>query len=129
MLSSFTGDIHYVPITKTSPANKYWGVDQVLTYGKTTTILKGNAGIMDTGSTLLLIATDAFHAYQKATGATVDRQVLYGSPPANLAHRVTLAAQACSRLPKRSLRSYKVCSSRLAMSACLASVFIHSANI
>jgi len=73
MLSSFTGDIHYVPITKTSPANKYWGIDQVLTYGKTTTILKGNAGIMDTGTTLLLIATDAFHAYQKATGATEDK--------------------------------------------------------
>ena len=51
-----TGEVDYVPITETSPANKYWGIDQTLTYGDGTTLLN-SAGIVDTGTTLLLIAT------------------------------------------------------------------------
>ncbi|KAJ6611444.1 acid protease [Mycena sp. CBHHK59/15] len=70
--SKFTGDISYVPITQTSPASKYWGIDQTVTYGTDTTILSLTAGIVDTGTTLLLLATDAFQAYQQATGATAD---------------------------------------------------------
>jgi hypothetical protein len=69
--TKFTGEITYVPITHTSPANKYWGIDQTITYGSET-ILPDTAGIVDTGTTLLMIATDAFQAYQKATGATAD---------------------------------------------------------
>jgi len=70
--SKYTGSITYVPITKTSPANKYWGIDQSITYGNSTTILKATAGIVDTGTTLLLLATDAFQEYQNATGAALD---------------------------------------------------------
>jgi len=70
--SKFTGNIEYVPITTVSPANKYWGINQSITYGNNTTILNPTAGIVDTGTTLLLIATDAFQAYQQATGATLD---------------------------------------------------------
>jgi len=71
--SKYTGEIAYVPITSTSPASNYWGIDQTLTYGTTSTpLLKGSSGIVDTGTTLLMIATDAFQAYQKATGATLD---------------------------------------------------------
>lgn len=62
----------FVPITSTSPASQYWGIDQELSYGQDTTLLSGSAGIVDTGTTLLLIATDAFQAYQKATGAKLD---------------------------------------------------------
>jgi hypothetical protein len=65
------GDIAYVPVTSTEPATHYWGIDQTISYGETT-ILDGKAGIVDTGSTLVLVATDAFEAYQKATGATPD---------------------------------------------------------
>lgn len=36
-----------------------------------------SSGIVDTGTTLLLLATDAFKAYQKATGATLDRWVIF----------------------------------------------------
>lgn len=36
------------------------------------TILPTTAGIVDTGTTLLLLATDAFDAYTAATGATPD---------------------------------------------------------
>ncbi|TRM61498.1 acid protease [Schizophyllum amplum] len=68
----FTGEITYTPITSTSPASNYWGIDQTVTYGESTTLMSNLAGIVDTGTTLLLIATDAFQAYQKATGATMD---------------------------------------------------------
>ncbi|KAL7280027.1 hypothetical protein ACG7TL_006441 [Trametes sanguinea] len=67
-----TSDVTFVPITSTQPASLYWGIDQQVTYGDDTTLLTGNAGIVDTGTTLLLLATDAFQAYQKATGATLD---------------------------------------------------------
>lgn len=69
----FTGSINYVPITKTSPASNYWGIDQSLTYGNDTPLLDMSSGIVDTGTTLLLIATDAFQAYQEATGAVLDK--------------------------------------------------------
>ncbi|KAI0786915.1 aspartic proteinase [Abortiporus biennis] len=71
--SKFTGDITFVPITSTSPASEFVGLDQSITYGSANTpILATTAGIMDTGTTLLMIATDAFQAYQTATGAVPD---------------------------------------------------------
>ncbi|KAG2363836.1 aspartic peptidase domain-containing protein [Suillus spraguei] len=70
--SKYTGSINYVPITSTSPASTYWGIDQSISYGQTQ-ILSQTAGIVDTGSTLILIATDAFEKYQSATGGTLDK--------------------------------------------------------
>ena len=67
-----TGDIAYVPITSTSPASGYWGIDQSVSYGGSS-ILSSTAGIVDTGTTLVLLATDAFSAYQQATGGTLDQ--------------------------------------------------------
>jgi Eukaryotic aspartyl protease len=66
------GDVKYVPITGTSPASRYWGVDQSITYGSNgQTILNLTAGIVDTGTTLILIATGSIlsimpqmHCYQ-----------------------------------------------------------------
>ncbi|KAG6845568.1 hypothetical protein H0H87_007247 [Tephrocybe sp. NHM501043] len=69
--SKFTGNITFAPLTTTQPASAYWGVNQTITYGSEE-ILKESAGIVDTGSTLVLIATDAFKAYQSATGAVLD---------------------------------------------------------
>jgi hypothetical protein len=71
--TKITGDITFVPITSTSPASQYWGIDQTVSYGSGTTILNTTAGIVDTGTTLLMIASDAFQAYQQATGATLDQ--------------------------------------------------------
>ena len=71
---SFTGQITYTPITSTAPASNYWGIDQSLSYGQSETLLSGSAGIVDTGTTLLMIATDAFEKYQQATGATMDQE-------------------------------------------------------
>ena len=70
--TKISGEITFVPITKTSPASNYWGIDQDLSYG-TQKLLSGAAGIVDTGTTLLMIATDAFEKYQKATGAKMDQ--------------------------------------------------------
>ncbi|KAK3823850.1 MAG: family A1 protease [Linnemannia elongata] len=71
--SKFTGSITYVPITGTSPASNYWGIDATFTYGSSgKTILSPTAGIVDSGTTRLLLASDAFKEFQSATGATID---------------------------------------------------------
>ncbi|EKM61625.1 uncharacterized protein PHACADRAFT_204793 [Phanerochaete carnosa HHB-10118-sp] len=69
--SKYTGSISYTPLTQTEPACYYWGIDQSITYGSTS-ILSTTAGIVDTGTTLTLIASDALQNYQKATGANLD---------------------------------------------------------
>ncbi|PSR75643.1 hypothetical protein PHLCEN_2v8934 [Hermanssonia centrifuga] len=71
--SKFTGNLLSVPITSTSPASTFVGIDQTITYGTAgTPILASTAGILDTGTTLLLIASDAIAAYEAATGAVLD---------------------------------------------------------
>lgn len=69
--SKITSTVTYVPLTTTSPASYYWGIDQSISYGHST-ILSETAGIVDTGTTLVLIASDAFSTYQTATGAVMD---------------------------------------------------------
>ncbi|KZV69141.1 acid protease [Peniophora sp. CONT] len=70
--TKFNGNITYAPITATTPSSEFWGIDQSVSYGNQT-ILNLTAGIVDTGTTLVLIATDAFDAYQTATGAVLDQ--------------------------------------------------------
>ncbi|GJE89614.1 aspartic peptidase A1 [Phanerochaete sordida] len=72
--TKYTGDINYVPITTTYPASAYWGIDQTLSYGSQQ-LLSNTAGIVDTGTTLIMIATEAFNAYKSATGAVEDQSV------------------------------------------------------
>ncbi|KAG2354489.1 aspartic peptidase A1 [Suillus spraguei] len=67
-----TNDIIYTPITDTSPSADYWGIDQSITYGGTE-ILEKTAGIIDTGTIYIKIASDAYDKYQAATGATFDK--------------------------------------------------------
>ncbi|KAG1864670.1 aspartic peptidase domain-containing protein [Suillus subalutaceus] len=55
-LTSYTGDIAYTPLTTTYPASYYWGINESIAYGSTT-ILAETAGIVDTGTTLILIAS------------------------------------------------------------------------
>ncbi|RDX48863.1 family A1 protease [Lentinus brumalis] len=69
--NKFTGPLHFVPITTTSPANNYVGIDQEIAYNNQT-ILPRTAGIVDTRTALVLLAEDAYNKYQTATGATVD---------------------------------------------------------
>ncbi|KAJ7182850.1 aspartic peptidase domain-containing protein, partial [Mycena crocata] len=71
--SRFTGTINFTPVTRTAPANEFWGINQSVRYGASTTILASTAGIVDTGTTLLLLASNGFSAYTRATGAVADR--------------------------------------------------------
>ncbi|KAG2354813.1 aspartic proteinase [Suillus spraguei] len=66
------GNIAYTPITATPPSSLYWGINQKITYGQTV-ILGFTAGIVDTGTTLLYLSSDAFERYSAATGATRDQ--------------------------------------------------------
>lgn len=87
--SMFTGPLTTVPITSVSPANEFVGIDQTITYGSWPgrTILSPTAGIVDTGTTLLLLPTDSFAAYQDVTGAVVDsRTGLLSLSPAQFAN-------------------------------------------
>ncbi|KAG6865125.1 hypothetical protein C0991_004966 [Blastosporella zonata] len=68
----FTGSVNYVPMTTIEPADKYWGIDEDLTYGEDIELLRSSAGIVDIGTTFLLIASDAFKVYRRATGAEED---------------------------------------------------------
>ncbi|KAI5119243.1 hypothetical protein M0805_008794 [Coniferiporia weirii] len=72
--SKITEDVLFVPISSSSPANDFWAIDQTITYGSTTgtTVLSSTAGIVDTGTTLLLLSTDAFDTFTSLTGATLD---------------------------------------------------------
>ncbi|KAJ7849378.1 aspartic peptidase A1 [Mycena olivaceomarginata] len=65
----FTGEIAYTPVTSTSPASGYWGHRPG---DGTTSILASTAGIVDTGSTLIHLATDGFNRYKSATGGVLD---------------------------------------------------------
>ncbi|KAF9820011.1 hypothetical protein IEO21_01673 [Rhodonia placenta] len=69
--SKYTGSINYVSLTSTSPASEYWGIDESITYGSET-ILSETAGIVDTGTTLVLIASNAYDKYKKAVDGTED---------------------------------------------------------
>ncbi|EKM61755.1 uncharacterized protein PHACADRAFT_112598 [Phanerochaete carnosa HHB-10118-sp] len=71
--SKFNGSITYVPITSTAPASGYVGIEQSVTYGSSNVpILEFTSGIVDTGTTMLVIASDAFATYQNLTGAVLD---------------------------------------------------------
>ena len=54
--SKITGDVSYVPITSTSQSSEFWGIDQSISYGDTE-ILRKTAGIVDSGTPNILIAT------------------------------------------------------------------------
>ncbi|KAJ7751197.1 aspartic peptidase domain-containing protein [Mycena maculata] len=69
--TKFTGSVAFTPVTSTSPAGDYWGINQSISYNGAT-ILTSTAGIVDTGTTLIYIASNAFDLYQTATGATAD---------------------------------------------------------
>ncbi|KAG9314123.1 aspartic peptidase domain-containing protein [Chiua virens] len=69
--TKYTGALTYTPLTTTAPASYYWGINESVTYG-TTTILSETAGIVDTGTTLILLSTNGYNAYVRATGATYD---------------------------------------------------------
>ncbi|KAI8065613.1 aspartic proteinase [Gongronella butleri] len=62
--TKYTGAITYTPITSTSPANEYWGIDiSTITYGSTTVQSSSLPGIVDTGTTLIYLETSVYTAF------------------------------------------------------------------
>lgn len=60
----YTGPLTYASITKSSPANEYYGIDQSITYGKTE-IASMTAGIVDSGTTMILLASGTPTAHRQ----------------------------------------------------------------
>ncbi|KAJ3556141.1 hypothetical protein NM688_g2188 [Phlebia brevispora] len=69
--TKYIPQITYTPTTTTSPASQYWGIDQAIFYNGEI-ISNTTAGIVDTGTTFLWLASDAYARYQNATGALFD---------------------------------------------------------
>ena len=70
--SKHTGKLTYTPITKTDPATDYWGIDQSIQYGSST-ILKLTAGIVDSGSTMILLATGMCPCESNTAWSAIDK--------------------------------------------------------
>lgn len=70
----YTGNITYAPVTKTPPATHFWGINVTnVTYGAHTVIPRSTAGIVDAGTTLVMLADDFFSRYLQAIpGAYLD---------------------------------------------------------
>ncbi|KAF9996750.1 hypothetical protein BGZ80_009387 [Entomortierella chlamydospora] len=71
--TKFTGSITYVPVTTVSPASQYWGIDvSSITYG-TSKVSSTTHGIVDTGTTLILLSDSSVKAlYKNIRGAALD---------------------------------------------------------
>ncbi|KAG2367197.1 aspartic peptidase domain-containing protein [Suillus spraguei] len=69
--TKYRGNTVYTAITEMPPSARYWGIKQRITYGQEK-ILGNSAGIVDTGSNFIFIATDAYEKYEAAAGGTLD---------------------------------------------------------
>ncbi|KAF9202351.1 hypothetical protein BGZ49_007480 [Haplosporangium sp. Z 27] len=71
--TKYTGSITYVPVTTTSPASEYWGIDvSSITYGSSK-VSSTTHGIVDTGTTLILLEDSFVTAlYKNIPGAALD---------------------------------------------------------
>ncbi|KAH9951514.1 acid protease [Amylocystis lapponica] len=72
--SLYIGEIQYVPVTETFPSSAYWGINiTYATLGAKPLIPGSFAGIVDTGTTQILLADDWFQTYiDTLPGAYVD---------------------------------------------------------
>ncbi|KAG2070301.1 acid protease [Suillus decipiens] len=69
--TKYNGNIGYTPVVNVRGSRKFWGIDSGIAYGNRV-ILTSTAGIVDCGTTLILIATDAYERYRRETGAIYD---------------------------------------------------------
>ncbi|CAH7669590.1 aspartic peptidase domain-containing protein [Phakopsora pachyrhizi] len=60
--SRFQGPLQWIKRTDSQPASNYFGVNMTITAGKNT-IMENSAGIVDTGTTLILISQEALQRY------------------------------------------------------------------
>ncbi|KAG2364351.1 aspartic peptidase domain-containing protein [Suillus spraguei] len=88
--TKYVGRVAYTPITAVPPASRFWGINLSITYGSRE-ILGFTAGIVDTGTTFLHIAPDAYIKYKDATGGAYD-------PPTGLLRITTRGYSALQNL-------------------------------
>lgn len=69
--TKYTGEINYTPITTISPSRDFWGFNASFQYDGTN-VLSSTNGIIDTGTSLLYLATEGFNTIQKLTGGVPD---------------------------------------------------------
>ncbi|KAG2362602.1 aspartic peptidase domain-containing protein [Suillus spraguei] len=69
--TKYTDNIVYTAVTTIPIASAYWGINQKITYGSAE-IMETTAGIVDSGSEFIYIASVAFETYRIATGAIHD---------------------------------------------------------
>ena len=84
--TKYTGSITYSALTTTSPASEYWGINvSAIKYG-TTAITSTVAGIVDTGTTLILLSSTAVAKfYKNISGSALDSTTgLYTIPAAQV---------------------------------------------
>ncbi|KAF8448784.1 acid protease [Boletus edulis BED1] len=89
----YEGELTYVPVTMTYPAAYYWGINVTSSaYGTHTVIPTSTAGIVDTGTTQVLLADDFFAVYLKAIpGAKLDSNTgLIEIPPSSISSMQSL---------------------------------------
>ena len=70
--SATSAQVTYGSITTSSPANTFWGFDASISYGAAS-LQPASAGIIDHGTTLLLLATNSFNNFMSLSGATMDQ--------------------------------------------------------
>jgi len=81
--SKIIGNVTFTPAT--SAIANHWGITQSVSYNGVT-IATNQQGIVDTGTTLLYMATSTFNSYIKATGGVLDDNTgLYKITAAQLA--------------------------------------------
>ncbi|KZV83731.1 acid protease, partial [Exidia glandulosa HHB12029] len=71
--SQYTGLLSYTNVTKAYPSSLYFGIDLRFDYGPRT--IGYGSGIVDVGTTLILLASDIYEAYANSTGGVYDYSV------------------------------------------------------
>ncbi|KAG2064030.1 acid protease [Suillus decipiens] len=69
--TKYNGNIEYAPTVNTGHSQRFWGVNSRITYDNRV-ILGSTDGIIDCGTTLIVLASDAYQEYRLATGAKYD---------------------------------------------------------
>ncbi|KAJ6601731.1 acid protease [Mycena vulgaris] len=70
--TKFTGPVVFSPIASQEPSSSFSSTDMTFSYGAISLFGGSVPGIIDTCSTLIYLATDAYSRYLMLTGATLD---------------------------------------------------------
>ncbi|KAI0660122.1 aspartic protease [Cubamyces menziesii] len=84
--TKFIGAVNFAEITTTPPSSEYYGVNQIVRYGQSETLFFESPAIFDSGTSLVLFATDVLQTYVNLVGAVFDEATtLYRITPTQYA--------------------------------------------